>query len=126
MVRHPFLSMVNDQDKRDFNKGYLKVPVSLIGVFLFMTLQTGSFIWWASKQTTTLQFIREQQEKNTKLLENNGRDRYTSFDANKDRIEYSKRMTEIQSDLKGLERQVNTFQSKYEGILDSLTDSKRK
>ena len=112
-------------DKKELNRGVIRVPTALLGVFIFMSAQTLGGVWWASSITTTLKYVVTQQEQMLERIEHNTKDRYTSKQAFNDKSEiYAEiKANVIKHDL--LQRQVNTFQAKYESLLESLVKKNR-
>lgn len=126
---------MSEEDKRTMSRGYLRVPTSLIGVFMFMTTQTCAGIWWAGTTSATLANMRAMQESMIQKIENNTKDRYTGAQATVDfqrhkeviaelKLEVRSELNTLDMQYKTLDRQMNNFQARYGPLLDDLEKRK--
>ena len=106
------------EDKKDWQRGLIRVPTALLGVFIFMSAQTFGAIWWASSISTTLKFVNENQIELKALAKKNSENRYTTIDAKTDfKLTYAE-INVIREDLRRLNQKVTEFQAKYEATLN--------
>ena len=101
----------------DVSKGYLKVPTALIGVFIFMTMQTLGAVWWASGQSTKLDFIKQNQDELKVIVKEKMDDRYTLERSKIDWSANNIRINIIEVKLEQLKEDVISFQSRHKSSI---------
>ena len=91
--------MSNDPQRNERRNDWLTSNV-LTSILIFLVIQFGTAIWWASKMTADLGYVQ-------KMLINSDRDRYTKNDAEKD---FAARDVYISGNSRRIERLEDRFQ----------------
>ena len=83
-------------------RAYIRVPYSILSVFVFLIFQTIGAIWWAATQTANMSFVKDTLLKMQSGIEAG----YRASDATRDWSLNDKRISKIESDLEALKSQV--------------------
>jgi hypothetical protein len=73
-------------------KSYIRVPQSMLGIFLVMIAQTFGAGWWASSMSTKVDFVQTQLSTVVSANANN----YTQKEAVRDLGDISKRLDKLE------------------------------
>jgi len=118
------------EDKKDLQRGFIKVPTALLGVFIFMTAQTLGAVWFcgtfSSEIKTTLEYVLETQIELKTLAKSNSTNRYTSINAKEDFTQVYREIGSIKANVDILDDEVSRFHAKYTTILDAALEKRRK
>lgn len=100
---------------RERRKENILVPHSVLGIVFAIVVQSMGAIWWASGFSSSvsvkLDYLQKTQTDLTQTVIDGTKNRYTTFDAERDWSYNEKRLSSIESDIKILKDKLSDIRS---------------